>query len=97
LLRTVVEGVPQIIRLLSMPRMLVDKVGTCVDVPAVVGVALVMRWLVGRVRGVVLPWLVLLLRLLWRRAVLEVVGRWSDVYARVCSCRQCWASKCRGL
>jgi IS30 family transposase len=21
----------------------------------------------------------------------------SDVYARVCSCRQCWASKCRGL
>jgi hypothetical protein len=20
-----------------------------------------------------------------------------DVYARVCSCRQCWASKCRGL
>jgi hypothetical protein len=21
----------------------------------------------------------------------------SDVYARVYSCRQCWASKCRGL
>jgi hypothetical protein len=21
----------------------------------------------------------------------------TDVYARVCSCRQCWASKCRGL
>jgi hypothetical protein len=21
----------------------------------------------------------------------------NDVYARVCSCRQCWASKCRGL
>jgi hypothetical protein len=21
----------------------------------------------------------------------------GDVYARVCSCRQCWASKCRGL
>jgi ATP-binding cassette subfamily B (MDR/TAP) protein 1 len=21
----------------------------------------------------------------------------SDVYAHVCSCRQCWASKCRGL
>jgi hypothetical protein len=21
----------------------------------------------------------------------------ADVYARVCSCRQCWASKCRGL
>jgi hypothetical protein len=21
----------------------------------------------------------------------------SDVYARVCSCRQCWASKCSGL
>jgi glucokinase len=21
----------------------------------------------------------------------------SDVYARICSCRQCWASKCRGL
>jgi hypothetical protein len=20
-----------------------------------------------------------------------------DVYARVCSCKQCWASKCRGL
>jgi hypothetical protein len=20
-----------------------------------------------------------------------------DVYAHVCSCRQCWASKCRGL
>jgi hypothetical protein len=25
---------------------------------------------------------------------LAVVG---DVYARVCSCRQCWTSKCRGL
>jgi hypothetical protein len=25
--------------------------------------------------------------------------RWwlSDVYTRFCSCRQCWASKCRGL
>jgi hypothetical protein len=21
----------------------------------------------------------------------------DDVYARVCSCKQCWASKCRGL
>jgi hypothetical protein len=21
----------------------------------------------------------------------------SDVYTRFCSCRQCWASKCRGL
>jgi hypothetical protein len=21
----------------------------------------------------------------------------TDVYARVCSCRQCWACKCRGL
>jgi hypothetical protein len=21
----------------------------------------------------------------------------TDVYAHVCSCRQCWASKCRGL
>jgi hypothetical protein len=24
-------------------------------------------------------------------------GLAADVYARVCSCRQCWASKCRGL
>jgi hypothetical protein len=24
-------------------------------------------------------------------------GLVADVYARVCSCRQCWASKCRGL
>jgi hypothetical protein len=64
LLRTVVEGVPQIVWLLRVPRMLVDEVGTCVDVPAIVGVALVMRRLVGGVRGVVVPWLVLLLRLL---------------------------------
>jgi hypothetical protein len=25
-------------------------------------------------------------------------NRWAgDVYACICSCRQCWASKCRGL
>jgi hypothetical protein len=27
----------------------------------------------------------------------ESARRRADVYARVCSCRQCWASKCRGL
>jgi hypothetical protein len=27
----------------------------------------------------------------------EKEEREGDVYARVCSCRQCWASKCRGL
>jgi hypothetical protein len=25
------------------------------------------------------------------------IGVPVDVYAHVCSCRQCWASKCRGL
>jgi hypothetical protein len=25
------------------------------------------------------------------------IDQLTDVYARVCSCRQCWASKCRGL
>jgi hypothetical protein len=28
---------------------------------------------------------------------MEVAKVLTDVYARVCSCRQCWASKCRGL
>jgi hypothetical protein len=27
----------------------------------------------------------------------EAKGKIGDVYAHVCSCRQCWASKCRGL
>jgi dsDNA-binding SOS-regulon protein len=29
--------------------------------------------------------------------VLSPTKQRYDVYARVCSCRQCWASKCRGL
>jgi hypothetical protein len=28
---------------------------------------------------------------------MRLATRMSDVYARVCSCRQCWASMCRGL
>jgi hypothetical protein len=31
------------------------------------------------------------------RASLVARALATDVYARVCSCRQCWASKCRGL
>jgi hypothetical protein len=31
---------------------------------------------------------------LWPKQKAKVL---DDVYARVCSCRQCWASKCRGL
>jgi hypothetical protein len=27
----------------------------------------------------------------------KVAKRTNDVYTRFCSCRQCWASKCRGL
>jgi hypothetical protein len=30
-------------------------------------------------------------------ALLTTMIGCTDVYARVCSCRQCWASKCRGL
>jgi hypothetical protein len=30
-------------------------------------------------------------------AIKQVNASIIDVYARVCSCRQCWASKCRGL
>jgi hypothetical protein len=40
----------------------------------------------------------------WQEAMIEELEAlkknktWVlDVYARVCSCRQCWASKCRGL
>jgi hypothetical protein len=32
-----------------------------------------------------------------RSRSLDVVDVVVDVYAHVCSCRQCWASKCRGL
>jgi hypothetical protein len=31
------------------------------------------------------------------RHAVEVDDGWVDVYARFYSCRQCWASKCRGL
>jgi stage III sporulation protein SpoIIIAA len=65
LLGAIVEGVMQIVQLLSAPCVLVDEVGTRVDVVAIVGVALVMRQLIGGVCGMVVPWLVLLLRLLW--------------------------------
>jgi hypothetical protein len=30
-----------------------------------------------------------------RKAVAAAAA--TDVYTRFCSCRQCWASKCRGL
>jgi hypothetical protein len=53
LLGTVGEGVLQIVRLLRPPCFLVEDVGARVDMPAVVGVPLMMWWLVGGVRGMI--------------------------------------------
>jgi hypothetical protein len=43
LLGVVIEGLLQIVRLLSAPCLLVDEVGARVNVLAIIGVALVMR------------------------------------------------------
>jgi hypothetical protein len=79
LLSAIGEGVPQIVRLLRVPHLLVEDVGAHINMPAIVGVELVMRRLVGGVRGLIAPWLalwlVLRLYLPRRGGVLEVGNR----------------------
>jgi hypothetical protein len=59
LLGAIGKGVPQIVRLLCMPRLFVEDVGARVNMPAVVGVALMMWHLVGGVLRLIVPWLAL--------------------------------------
>jgi hypothetical protein len=69
----------QIVRLLCAPCLFVEDVGAHVNMPSVVAVALMTRWLVGAVLRLIIPRLALRL-CLWlylprRRAVLEVGRR----------------------
>jgi hypothetical protein len=75
LLNAIVEGVLQIVWLLHTPRLPVEDVGARVDMPAVVGVPLMMRWLIGRVYKMIVPRLILVLHLPQRRTILEIDSR----------------------
>jgi hypothetical protein len=70
LLGVIGEGVLQIVRLLRTPRLFVVDVGVHDNMPAVVGVGLMVRQLIGGVLG-----LVVLQLALWLRQRLYLPGR----------------------